>query len=109
MSRQKPGMAPSRMTRVCNWCDPHLGLADKNACGKTALAHVYWESFGGESSFFCEDHIGLVTSGLQYFKFHPIGPDCAMPGAIFYNRENVCRYDESICEIEASSLVETTT
>lgn len=102
MQKPEPKLtrAGTETTRRCNWCDPELEPNSENACKKPALAHVSWGAFGGRFSFFCETHIGPMTERVRYFKFHPVGPDCGMPGAIFYNDENVCRCDGSEVGLE---------
>lgn len=45
----------------------------------------------------CERHCADI-SRYDHYAFHPMGPDCGMPGAAFCQTENVCRVPASLDE-----------
>lgn len=71
-------------------CSRWLGDHD---CGKDAVRHVIWTETM-ENGFVCLDHVRELGTLWAFIAAHEVGPDCGMPGSVFYIDENVCRCDD---------------
>jgi hypothetical protein len=92
MARETPwprlhGGGTQTLGRTCN---ARLGGVE---CNEPGMGHVIWWPAPLKHSVFCAAHIGEVTERFERVAVHPLGPDCAMPGAAFCLSQNVCRCD----------------
>jgi hypothetical protein len=79
-----PLLGESRSGRACTrW------LGDRD-CGKPPVAHVIWDE-EMENGLVCVEHLAEVGRVWSFWRIHPIGPDCIMPGSEYFVEENVCR------------------
>jgi hypothetical protein len=83
---------------IARTCTRWLGDHD---CGKDAVFHVIWDE-EMENGFTCSDHLDELGTVWAFVAAHKVGSDCAMPGALFFPDENVCR-----CEGELEPAEET--
>ncbi len=60
-------------------CTYSPGDIPANDCGQPATWHICWDS-NIENGLACDPHMAFVQ-GFVYLDRHPVGPDCAMPGA----------------------------
>lgn len=81
--RQPPLLGPAIARSCTRWLGDH-------DCGKPAVRHVIWDE-ECENGFVCEEHRAELGSVWTFLAAHEVGPDCAMPGAMFFFDENVCR------------------
>jgi hypothetical protein len=99
MSARKPPLFDGAIARTCT-----RRLGDRD-CGKDAVRHVIWDE-EMENGFTCAEHVSELGTVWAFFAAHDVGPDCAMPGALFFIDENVCRCpDELIAAAEEPMLV----
>src|SRR5438132_12402968 len=90
---RKPPFLGYAIARVCTrW------LGDHN-CGKDAVRHVIWDE-AMENGFVCDEHLRELGTAWTYIAAHEVGPDCAMPGSMFFFEENVCRCEGEIAPVE---------
>ena len=81
---RKPPLFGPAIARTCTrWLKDH-------DCGKPAVRHVIWDE-RWENGFVCEEHLAELGTVWVFLAAHPVGPDCSMPGAMFFSEENVCR------------------
>lgn len=94
MGRRVPLGSDRTIERLCTrWVGGSFGGEDEVGCGKHAVAHIFWLGYGSlENSFACLEHV-KDTTRESIWKAHPMGPDCGMPGSLFFPDENVCRCD----------------
>lgn len=89
---------------VARNCTRWLGDHD---CGKEAVKHVIWDATM-ENGFVCVEHLRELGSRWAYLAAHPVGPDCAMPGSLFFEDKNVCRCPDELVaapEIEREAVI----
>lgn len=53
-------------------------------CGKPATWHVIW-TVEMDNTLCCDEHMADALIQWVFFMRHPIGPDCTMPDALFYD------------------------
>lgn len=78
-------------SRQCGYAPPGKYANDENACGRAAIVHIAWERIPTPMSFVCELHVSELLQAYQHHAFHPLTPDCGMPGFTYYQNENTCR------------------
>lgn len=73
-------------------------------CGAPATWHILW-NVDCEVSLACDQHMTVVHSRYVFVDSHRIGPDCAMPGALWDTAAKRCLYpDEPVSSTAAAEL-----
>lgn len=92
--------------RRCTWCifeDCEGGHPEEPCagplCGGPAAIHVLWlstdESF--TTGYLCPEHAPMLLQ-IEHLQWHPLKPDCGMPGCTWSESNNDCREaDECLC------------
>ena len=73
---------------------------DGRPCGRDPFLHVAWQDTpeGIEAGWVCSHHARELDR-WKPLQTHEPGPDCGMPGALWFTDENVCRVpDEGVGE-----------
>jgi hypothetical protein len=83
----KPRKPPFFDGAIARTCTRRLGNHD---CGKEPVRHVIWDE-ECENGFVCQTHLAELGTVWAFLAAHEVGPDCAMPGSMFFFEENVCR------------------
>jgi hypothetical protein len=81
--RMPPLLGPAIARSCTRWLKDH-------DCGKPAVRHVIWDE-SCENGFVCDEHLGELGRVWAFLAAHEVGPDCAMPGSMFFFAENLCR------------------
>jgi len=71
-----PILGPAIARNCTRW------LRDHN-CGKPAVRHVIWDA-ELENGFVCDEHLDEIGTRWKCLAMHAVGPDCAMPGSLFF-------------------------
>lgn len=96
MSPVEPPLFGDSMPRRCSrW-------VGGKGCGKEPVEHVAWA--GGSAGFVCVEHRGELGTVWLFQQRHPVGHDCGMPGAYWYEQENVCRCDDELPTAEKQAV-----
>jgi hypothetical protein len=96
MTPRKPPILDYAIARNCTrWLGDH-------PCGQPAVRHVIWDE-EMENGFVCDEHLPELGVVWTFFAAHEVGPDCAMPGSLFFIEENACRCPD---ELEPAAAVE---
>lgn len=86
---RRPPLLDGAIARDCGrWLVDHH-------CGKPAVRHVIWDETL-ENGFVCEEHLSELDTLWTFFAAHEVGPDCGMPGSLFFVDENVCRCPDEL-------------
>lgn len=82
---------------------------DGRPCGKEPFLHVIWRDTpeGLEGGWVCVDHASELETRWKPLQVHEPGPDCGMPGALWFMDENICRCpdEDTPVLVEAVGLV----
>jgi hypothetical protein len=75
-------------------------------CGGEAFLHVAWADTpeGVEAGWVCTLHASELSTHWPPLQTHEPGPDCGMPGALWFFEENVCRCPDP--EPESTAVAE---
>ncbi len=77
--------------RICHRFSGHRPDGSWIACGKPAVAHIFWTEENLENGYACAEHRDEAVACWSMWRMHKLGADCGMPGALFYPDENVCQ------------------
>jgi hypothetical protein len=83
-----PILGPAIARNCTRWLGDH-------PCSKPAVRHVIWDETM-ENGFVCQEHLGELGTRWTFLAAHEVGPDCAMPGALFFEEENACRCPDEL-------------
>jgi hypothetical protein len=88
--------------RACSRAVDALG----HPCGKEAFLHVAWHDTpeGIEGGWVCVDHAKDLHAWSP-LQVHEPGPDCGMPGSLWFPDENICRCPEVEGDVEAVETI----
>lgn len=64
-------------------------------CGKPAAVHIFWTPTL-ENTYACAECSNEALSRWSWWRYHALGPCCGMPGSLYFEDENVCRYEDGL-------------
>lgn len=100
----RPPFGQKQIERICHRRVPPG--TDENGndviCGEPGKVHVIWDIETMRNAYSCLDHAREATEFFEPDAWHLMGDDCGMPGARYFEEENVCRYDGELPVAQAT-------
>lgn len=101
MSETPPFLGPATPRRCTRWMGPGM------VCDLPPVLHVAWteDADGIEGGFVCQEHVAELGIKWKFLAQHPVGACCGMPGAMWIEQEQLCRYVDGLPTGEPGRVV----